>query len=308
MREIFLLLIASLLLASPAPAADGATLYAQNCAACHGDRGSGGIGVPLALASAHGLVSDDYLRKTIRSGRPGRVMPAFTALADAEVEAVVRYVQTWGPAQAPRYAATPIGGNIANGRRLFAAHCANCHGASGEGGKGTGVTLSRPRDLPIMAPALHNPGFLASANDQMIKAILVKGIKGTPMVSFLERGLSVADINDVVAFVRGFEREPLPDSATVLASEEPSIVVDSPHDLTTMWRGSKWRWRATTSSSSASRRSTTAWCPRDSRTRAGTSSTSATSACSAKRCAPTRGSGCSCPAASRWSSRAARCA
>ena len=233
MREIFFLLMASLLLASPAPAADGATLYAQNCAACHGDRGSGGIGVPLALASAHGLVSDDYLRKTIRSGRPGRVMPAFTALADAEVEAIVRYVQTWGPAQAPRYAATRVGGNIANGRRLFSAHCANCHGASGEGGKGTGVTLSRPRDLPIMAPALHNPGFLASANDQMIKAILVKGIKGTPMVSFLERGLSVADINDVVAFVRAFEREPLPDSATVLASEEPSIVVDSPHDLKT---------------------------------------------------------------------------
>ena len=233
MRETFFFLMAWLLLASPAAAADGATLYAQNCAACHGDRGSGGIGVPLALASAHGLVSHDYLRKTIRSGRPGRVMPAFTALADAEVEAIVRYVQTWGPAQAPRYAATRVGGNIANGRRLFSAHCASCHGASGEGGKGTGVTLSRPRDLPIMAPALHNPGFLASANDQMIRAILVKGIKGTPMVSFLERGLSKKDINDVVAFVRGFEREPLPDSATVLAAEEPSIIVDSPHDLKT---------------------------------------------------------------------------
>ena len=36
-------------------AADGAALYAQNCAACHGDKGSGGIGVPLAMADCSRL-------------------------------------------------------------------------------------------------------------------------------------------------------------------------------------------------------------------------------------------------------------
>ena len=233
MRTFFFAFFVLLLWAPPAQATDGATLYAQNCAACHGDQGSGGIGVPLALTSGPGLVSDDYLRKTIRHGRPGRVMPAFAALSDAEVQAIVRHVQSWGTAQPPRYAQTPVRGNVANGRRLFAAHCASCHGAGGEGGKGTGLTLSRPRDLPIMAPALHNPGFLASASDQMIKTILVKGIKGTPMVSFLERGLNEKDINDVVAFVRRFEHEPLAESATVLEPEQPSIVVESPHDLPT---------------------------------------------------------------------------
>ncbi|MDH5537987.1 MAG: c-type cytochrome, partial [Rhizobacter sp.] len=173
-----MLLFVAAVLSQPLLAADGAGLYAQNCAACHGDQGRGGIGVPLALASANGLVSDDYLRKTIRNGRPGRVMPAFSSLSAIEVDAIVRHVQSWGDEQAPRYSAAPIGGDVAHGRQLFGAHCAACHGANGEGGKGTGVTLSRPRDLPIMPPALHNPGFLASASDRMIKAILMKGIEG----------------------------------------------------------------------------------------------------------------------------------
>lgn len=228
----FLTILAAALLASPVLAADGARLYAQNCAACHGDQGSGGIGVPLASA-VQGLVSDDYVRKTIRHGRTGRVMSAFAALSDAEVDAIVRHVQSWSSKPAPRYAADPVRGDLARGRKLFARHCASCHGANGEGGKGTGVTLSRPRDQPIMPPALHNPGFLASASDRMIKAILMQGIKGTPMVSFLQAGLKEKDIDDIVAFVRGFDKEPLAESATVVDAEEPAIVVDSPYDLKT---------------------------------------------------------------------------
>lgn len=232
MKAWFVLVIATLLW-PPLFAADGAALYAQNCAACHGDQGSGGIGVPLAMASANGLMSDDYLRKTIRHGRPGRIMPAFPALADADIEAVVRHVQSWGTASPPRYSAARITGNKAQGKQLFAAHCASCHGANGEGGKGTGLTLSRPRDLPIMPPALHNPGFLASASDAMIKAILMKGIKGTPMVSFTAMGLSERQIDDIVAHVRGFQSEPLAASAMLPAVEKPTIEMDSPHDLPT---------------------------------------------------------------------------
>lgn len=232
MSRLFLTMLA-LLLSPLLHAADGAKLYAQNCAACHGEQGSGGIGIPLALASFHGLVPDDYVRKTIRLGRPGRVMPAFITLTDAEVDAIVRHVQSWGSGPAPRYSSAPIRGDIARGRQLFGKHCAACHGANGEGGKGTGVTLARPRDLPIMPPALHNPGFLASASDPMIKAILMQGIKGTPMVSFLQAGLSEKEIDDVVAFVRSFDKEPLAASATVVDAEEPAIVVDSPYDLKT---------------------------------------------------------------------------
>ena len=220
--------LASALFASPLLAVDGAALYDQYCNACHGER-SGGIGLPLS--SPQNLIPDDYIRKTIRNGRPGRVMPSFAALTDYEVNAIVNHVQSPHGGTPPHYANTPVKGNIQNGKILFAKHCAACHGTNGQGGEGTGVTLSRPRNLPIMPPALHNPGFLASASDQFIKTLLMHGIQGTPMVSFLKSGLTEKDLDDIVAYVRHFEKEPLSDSATIVDTAEPTIVVDSPYDL-----------------------------------------------------------------------------
>ena len=87
LRFIALMLVAGLGASSAQAAPSGAQLYARNCASCHGERGDGGIGVPLALPSFQAGISDDYLRKTIHLGRPGRVMPAFPSLSGEEVEA-----------------------------------------------------------------------------------------------------------------------------------------------------------------------------------------------------------------------------
>ena len=212
---------------------DGANLYSKNCAVCHGQSGNGGIGIPLALASFQNSIDDDYLRRTIRLGRPGRVMPAFHSLSDAEVDAIVKHVRNWNKGPRQRFAKQRVSGDPKHGKKLFGQHCAACHGANGEGGKGTGVTFSRPRDLPIMAPALHNPGFLASATDSMIKTILIKGRTGTPMRSFLKAGLKEKDIDDIVSYVRSFEREPLSSSAAVLKVDQAVISRDSPYDLAT---------------------------------------------------------------------------
>jgi len=238
MLMLLRLLVALILLGglglSPARAApDGARLFARNCAVCHGEKGTGGIGVPLALPSFQASISDDYLRKTIHLGRPGRVMPAFSNLKEDEIEAIVRYVRSWNAGPAVAYSGKPIPGNPSHGRRLFEQYCVACHGANGEGAQGTGVTFSRPRNLPIMAPALHNPGFLAAAPDAMIKATLMKGRQGTPMVSFLKQGLKEKDIDDIVSYVRSFEKQPLAKSAQVPGVESPVIVRDSPYDLKT---------------------------------------------------------------------------
>ena len=211
----------------------GARLYERHCAACHGATGEGGIGVPLALPSFQASISDDYVRQTIRLGRAGRIMPAFVQLPPDEIDAIVRYVRSWNKHPAVIYSSAPVAGNPVHGKQLFGNYCAACHGANAEGGKGTGVTFSRPRDLPIMAPALHNPGFLASASDAMIKATLMNGREGTPMVSFLKRGLKEKDINDLVSYLRSLEKQPLPVSAQVLQVESPIIVLDSPYDLKT---------------------------------------------------------------------------
>ncbi len=210
------------------PAVDGARLYVRYCAACHGDRGLGGIGLPLSLPSFQASVDDTYLRKTIRLGRPGRIMPAFPRLRDNQIDALVRYIRHWSGNQPVKLAAAGKPGNAARGARLFTGHCAICHGKNGIGGTGTGVTLSRPRNQPIMAPALNNPGFLASASDRLVRTALVRGRTGTPMRSFLKQGLSERDIDDLVAYVRGLQDTSALTSAALPQNEGPDIVGVSP--------------------------------------------------------------------------------
>ena len=200
----------------------GAALYNRHCAACHGNNGMGGVGVPLALADFLAVADDHYLRTTIRRGRPGRVMPAFTQLREEEVTALVRHILSWKAPQTKSQALIPARrGSAARGEPLYVQHCAACHGDHGQGGHGTGVTFSRPRDYPILAPALNNPGFLAAASDAMIKTTLVHGRTGTPMVSFRTKGLSDKNLDDIVAYVRSFQTKASP---SAVPSDEPAVI------------------------------------------------------------------------------------
>jgi cytochrome c oxidase cbb3-type subunit 3 len=197
----------------------GAQLFARNCSACHGSDGMGGVGVPLALPAFIDSVDDAFLRTTIHRGRPGRVMPSFAVLGDKKIDSIIAYMRTWTGKHPPAYPRTHIQGSVAHGEKLFASHCAKCHGDHGQGGHGTGVTFSRPRNLPILAPALNNAGFLAAATDAMIKHTLVNGRSGTPMISFRKAGLSDSDIDDLVAFVRSLQK-----SADAMRRPDPSKI------------------------------------------------------------------------------------
>ncbi|MHB8347143.1 MAG: c-type cytochrome [Acidiferrobacterales bacterium] len=205
----------------------GARLYVRYCATCHGEKGRGGIGLPLALPSFQSGVDDAYLRRTIRLGRPGRIMSALPQLRNDQVDALVRYIRRWSGSRPVTLTATGKPGNAMRGASLFAAHCAICHGAKGVGGYGTGVTLSRPRSQSIMAPALDNPGFLASASDRVIRTAIVRGRAGTPMPSSAKQGLSRHDVDDLVAYVRSLRGQPFP-AAAALRDEGPDIVGVSP--------------------------------------------------------------------------------
>jgi len=222
-------LIASLLLLSAGcviAAESGASLFENNCEVCHGEQGKGGTGVPLALPDFQRQVDDQFLFTTIRMGRPGRVMPAFTRLSDAQVRKIIAYIRSFTHVKAPKRIATRIHGDVAHGKQLFAKDCAACHGDHGQGGKGTGVTFSRPRDLPILAPALNNTGFLASATDTMIKRTLLEGREGTPMNPFKGMHVSKKDINDIVSYVRSFEQEKKPPTH----EHEPLTLTYEAHD------------------------------------------------------------------------------
>ena len=231
--NIFVFLFIALLSMSAYSAPDGDELFARYCSACHGVDGKGGVGVPIALPSFLNSVSDEYLKKTIRYGRPGRIMPAFSSLSDAQVSAIVQHIRSWSDKPAPVENIALIKGDRKNGEQLFSKHCVQCHGKDARGGKGTGVTFSRKRDLPIIAPALNNVGFLASATDSMIRDTITFGREGTPMTSMLVAGLSEQDINDIVFYIRSMEKpdtelKPVPDKSD---DESMAIIMDSPYDL-----------------------------------------------------------------------------
>ncbi|MBI3188711.1 MAG: c-type cytochrome [Gammaproteobacteria bacterium] len=218
----------ALLLLSPALlAADGHALYQNHCAACHGLDGQGGVGIPLALAAFQAQASDDYLARTIRHGRPGRIMPPFSQLSDADIQAIIGYIRSWQPTiKPPVYQDTAVAGNAITGKKLFDQHCSSCHGANGVGGRGTGVMFSRPHDLPIVPPALNNSGFLASASDAMIHSVIAHGRSNTPMPAAKLLGVTPTQINDIVSYIRSLKPAPLAD-----ISHEPAILVaDSPYN------------------------------------------------------------------------------
>ncbi len=227
------LLIPGVILASggfalAAPASDGDTLYQQNCAVCHGAHGDGGVGVPLNLPDFLAVASDDYLRKTLHEGRPGRVMPAFPALDEQAVDAIIGHIRSWSEKPAPVYSDQALQGNAEHGSTLFATHCAACHGVHGQGGAGTGVTFSRPRESPVMAPALNNPGFQHSVSDAMLKATLLAGREGTPMPAVGSLGLNDQDANDLVAWIRELKVE---DERPARGALDPIIQFESSYSL-----------------------------------------------------------------------------
>jgi copper transport protein len=87
--------------------AEGETLYAENCAACHGDTGKGDglVGMTLNPAPADltihtvpGVHSDGKLWNWISDGYPGSVMPAFSQfLTEEEMWHLVNYIRTLSP-------------------------------------------------------------------------------------------------------------------------------------------------------------------------------------------------------------------
>ena len=229
---LFTALLGALTPAHAAPS--GKDLYARHCNACHPIDGYGGIGLPLT-ADKLDDVDDDYLFNTIRKGRPGRVMPAFETLSNAQVNALIQHLRLSTGAVAKAFEPAALNGDPEHGKVLFERNCAACHGAKGDGeGQGTGVTLSRERSFLVMPPAIANPGFQQSAGDRMIKHIIAVGRPRSGMPAF-GRKLSDGDLNDVVAYIRRLGTAAAQRQAEQQITETPQLayITESPYDFET---------------------------------------------------------------------------
>lgn len=178
-------------------AADGASLFAVFCSACHGTAGEGrtfdvspkafpALSNPDFLA----LADDEFLRRTIRLGRPGRRMPSWGQhLSAKELELLVGLLRSFEK-PAPVFTASATPPELDLGSRLFADTCAPCHGPRGEGSG--------------LAPPLAAKDNEVTATEERIFGTLAAGVAGTAMGSF--RSLEPSQLRAISAAVRALPR------------------------------------------------------------------------------------------------------
>jgi len=108
----------------------GERLYQSDCAGCHGPRGEGGVGPPLAVPRLGRARDAAALVKLIEHGIEGTEMPA-ARRSGAEVAAVAAWVKKLSQRPAEK-----IPGDARRGTQVYLGKggCAACHAIAGRGG------------------------------------------------------------------------------------------------------------------------------------------------------------------------------
>lgn len=187
---------------APSEVSDFKTLYAENCAACHGTEGRGGAALALADPVYLAVVDKRAMRKIIANGVRGTSMPAFAQsaggmLTDKQIDVITSEIRLgWGRpgildgANPPSYAAKSAG-DVQRGEASYRTYCSSCHGLEGQGGsKGSAIT---------------NDSFLALVSDQGLRTIIITGRPelGAPdwRGNVAGKPMSDQEISDVVAWM-----------------------------------------------------------------------------------------------------------
>lgn len=187
---------------APTQMLEFATLYAQNCAGCHGAHGRGGAAIALADPVYLAIIDEPSMRKVIATGAHGTSMPAFAQsaggmLSDQQIGVISSEIRSrWSRpgiltgANVPTYAAKSSG-DVRRGEVSYRVYCSSCHGPQGQGG---------PR-----GSAITNDSFLALMSDQVLRTIVIAGRPelGAPdwRGNLPGKPMSDQEITDVVAWL-----------------------------------------------------------------------------------------------------------
>ncbi len=178
----------------------GQTLFAQNCAVCHGDFGEGGpnpsqpnqLIAPISTSEFLNTHDDTTLFQIINQGQPDKGMSPFGSanggsLDDDQINSIVAYLRSWQanpPVTTPPQITLPTLSMSAT--EIYTKICSQCHGQNGEG--------------TAIGPTLND---LSDDTDKEIGAVISQGITDTNMLAF---GSILLDnqISDLVALIRTF--------------------------------------------------------------------------------------------------------
>ena len=178
------------------------TLYKENCAACHGEKGHKGLAVSLANPVYIPVAGKDVIRKYTAEGGPGKLMPAFARssggiLTDKQVDVLVEgIIHDWskqgalGGVTPPSYAAT-LEGDPAAGKEAFNSFCVRCHSVNAT-------------DTHKVAGVLTEPSYLALTSDQGLRSTIITGRPDDGMPDwrgYAAQPLTDKQVTDIVAWL-----------------------------------------------------------------------------------------------------------
>jgi len=180
----------------PPSLARGAVVFQEQCVPCHGPTGRGDgpkarqvQGPPpasLADAKAMSAVSPVDVYRKVTIGVAGTAMPQFEeTLSPEDRWAVASYVGTLRATQ----------GLVREGEGLYAAHCAVCHGATGDGDGPVAASLS------VRPPAMNDLAVQGRFTDEELERLVQRGRLGTPMPGSA-RALAPGEVAALIAFLR----------------------------------------------------------------------------------------------------------
>jgi cbb3-type cytochrome c oxidase subunit III len=200
----------------------GQIVYAENCVVCHGAAGEGISAYPgLANEGVQSMAYEDIF-KVIERGRYNTAMAAWGVneggvLNDMQLDQLIAMIQhgDWGDTAhtveqlglAPPTVITveisdeiladladlPHGDLLASALPIYAANCAGCHGAEGEG--------------TAIAPALNDATLRQEKTDQELERIITTGVPGTLMAGW-NQALAGPDITSLVGLIRYWDEIP----------------------------------------------------------------------------------------------------
>jgi mono/diheme cytochrome c family protein len=173
----------------------GMPIFQKSCLPCHGPQGHGdgptaAVLLPKPEDFGHARFEDRLIAYTIENGVRGTGMPSFANYSRDDVDALVAVVQSLTPsADVNPPAAQPK--DLSQGKTIFAANCASCHGATGSGDGIAAAPLARPPanfhlKQPLQASALE---------------IIANGIPGTTMPGWKTK-LNETEQSAVADYVR----------------------------------------------------------------------------------------------------------
>jgi mono/diheme cytochrome c family protein len=177
---------------------EGEKLYNQLCLACHGENGKGEgtlAGTALNNQNYLSIYTNEDILNQIQHGRPEAMMPEYgSILEDEQISQLVSYIRSWQTKPLENQAPSALDGNPLNGQKLYNLYCANCHGMTGSGLKGT-------------ATALAHPNRIQQTTDEQMWLSAAYGRENTRMGPSLKgldgvRQLEEQQITDIITYIR----------------------------------------------------------------------------------------------------------